>query len=82
MSLGHRDCQMQESLWVLSRDIPQAPGHPFYCELNRRLAKAQFDRFVEELDGTAVLSYSNGPDELASHALKRIFDAVVSGNLF
>ena len=47
--MGHRDCQMQESLWVLSRDIPQAPGHPFYCELNRRLAKAQFDRFVEEL---------------------------------
>jgi exopolysaccharide biosynthesis polyprenyl glycosylphosphotransferase len=35
------------------------------------------ERFVEDLDGTAVLSYSNGPDELTSMALKRVIDVVV-----
>jgi exopolysaccharide biosynthesis polyprenyl glycosylphosphotransferase len=31
-------------------------------------------RFVEDLGGTAVLSYASGPDELASNVVKRIFD--------
>jgi exopolysaccharide biosynthesis polyprenyl glycosylphosphotransferase len=35
-------------------------------------------RFLENLDGTAVLSFSNGPDELAAHALKRVFDLAVA----
>jgi exopolysaccharide biosynthesis polyprenyl glycosylphosphotransferase len=32
------------------------------------------DRALEELDGTAVLSYANGPDELVGHVAKRAFD--------
>lgn len=36
------------------------------------------DRFLEELDGAAVLSYSNGPDELTNIALKRVIDVVMS----
>ncbi len=32
------------------------------------------DRTLEELDGTAVLSYANGPDELVGHVAKRVFD--------
>ena len=36
------------------------------------------ERFLEDLDGTAVLSYTSGPDELASHALKRVFDLVAA----
>jgi exopolysaccharide biosynthesis polyprenyl glycosylphosphotransferase len=36
------------------------------------------ERFLEELDGTAVLSYANGPDELTSHALKRFVDLAVA----
>jgi exopolysaccharide biosynthesis polyprenyl glycosylphosphotransferase len=39
------------------------------------------ERFLEDLDGTAVLSYANGPDELTSHALKRVFDIVVGAGL-
>jgi exopolysaccharide biosynthesis polyprenyl glycosylphosphotransferase len=40
------------------------------------------ERFLEELDGTAVLSYSNGPDELTSMALKRVIDiALAAGSI-
>jgi exopolysaccharide biosynthesis polyprenyl glycosylphosphotransferase len=36
------------------------------------------DRTLEDLDGVAVLSYSNGPDELVGHAFKRLFDVATS----
>lgn len=36
------------------------------------------ERFVEDLDGTAVLSYANSPDELLGHALKRTLDLAVA----
>ena len=36
------------------------------------------DRTLEELDGTAVISYANGPDALLGHALKRAFDLVAA----
>ncbi len=36
------------------------------------------DRTLEELDGTAVISYAHGPDALLGHALKRAFDLVVA----
>ncbi len=32
------------------------------------------DRSLEELDGTAVISYASGPDELVGHVAKRVFD--------
>ncbi len=32
------------------------------------------ERFLEDLDGTAVLSYVNGPDELTAQAAKRAMD--------
>jgi exopolysaccharide biosynthesis polyprenyl glycosylphosphotransferase len=35
-------------------------------------------RFLEEVEGTTVLSYASGPEELAEHALKRVFDVVVA----
>lgn len=35
-------------------------------------------RFLEDLEGTAVLSYANGPNELASNVLKRVFDIAVA----
>jgi len=49
MSLGRRDGQRQESLWIVSTDIARAPGHPFYSRLNKVLAEAEFGRFVEDL---------------------------------
>ena len=39
------------------------------------------ERFLEDLDGTAVLSYASGPDELTSHALKRVLDLAVAFTL-
>jgi exopolysaccharide biosynthesis polyprenyl glycosylphosphotransferase len=35
-------------------------------------------RFLEDLDGMAVLSYASGPDQLAGHVLKRVFDVAIS----
>jgi len=41
MSLGRRDGQRQESLWIVSTDIARALGHPFYSRLNEVLAEAE-----------------------------------------
>ena len=49
MSLGRRNGESQQDLWIATCRIAQAPGHPFYRELNRRLAGAKFDRWVEQL---------------------------------
>ena len=35
-------------MWVQTQDLPQAPGHPFYTQLNRLLGAHGFDAFVEE----------------------------------
>lgn len=37
----------QESLFVLAEELPRSGGHPFYQKLNRLLAEAEFDRWVE-----------------------------------
>jgi transposase len=49
MALGRRKRQRQAELWVPTADVPAAPGHPFYEQLNRLLAEAQFDEYVEDL---------------------------------
>jgi transposase len=46
MAIGKRK-KVQESLWVSTSDLPKSPGHPFYSRLNRILAAAGFDQFVE-----------------------------------
>ncbi len=48
MALGHRG-GVEEGLWVPTTELPRSPGHPFYERVNRVLAEAGFDRFVEEL---------------------------------
>jgi transposase len=48
MSMGRRDEQRQDELWIAAAKIAKAPGHPFYAKLNRALAAAGFDRFAEE----------------------------------
>jgi len=40
---------VEEGLWVPTTELPRSPGHPFYERVNRVLAKAGFDRFVEDL---------------------------------
>ncbi len=49
MSMGRRQAEYQRDLWVATSDLPQSPGHVFYDKLNRLLADAGFDRFVEDL---------------------------------
>jgi transposase len=51
MAMGNREGERQEPLWVAGKDLPKAPGHPFYRRLNQVLAKGRFDRFVEALCG-------------------------------
>lgn len=49
MSLGRRNGESQQEMWIATSRIARAPGHPFYRELNRRLAGAGFDPWVEQL---------------------------------
>ena len=48
MALGKRKREQQELL-VATTSLPQSPGHPFYEKLNRLLAEAEFDDYVEGL---------------------------------
>lgn len=48
MALGRRG-EREVSLWVATTSLPRSAGHPFYVQLNSLLAKASFDRRVEEL---------------------------------
>lgn len=48
MALGRRK-PAQQPLWVANGELPRSPGHPFYAALNRLLAEAGFDRFVEQM---------------------------------
>jgi transposase len=47
MAMGIRDGE-QSPLWVVTADLPQSPGHPFYARLNALLDAHDFDRFVEK----------------------------------
>jgi transposase len=47
VAIGKRKSGRQEDLWVSTGDLSRSPGHPFYERLNRMLAEAGFDAFVE-----------------------------------
>jgi transposase len=46
MALGKRKHEQQEA-WIPTTDLPKSPGHPFYRKLNRLLADAGFDAWLE-----------------------------------
>jgi transposase len=46
MAMGKRRAA-QEILFVAAADLPRSPGHPFYERLNRLLAEAGFDPWIE-----------------------------------
>ncbi len=48
MSMSTRRESQQQEMWVPTQDLPEAPGHPFYAQLNTLLAAHGFDTFVEE----------------------------------
>lgn len=47
MSMGQRK-DRQEDLFILTEGLPRSAGHPFYQALNRLLAAANFDRWIEK----------------------------------
>ena len=47
--MGQRPTERQPELFLPATSLPQAPGHPFYRQLNRLLAQAGFDRCCEDL---------------------------------
>lgn len=47
MALG-KQISKQADLWLVSSELPPAPGHPFYRKLNELLAEAAFDAYVED----------------------------------
>ena len=49
MAMRRRAEERQGELWVATQALPAGPGHVFYERLNRLLAEAGFDRFVEDL---------------------------------
>lgn len=49
MALGKWTSEKQKDLFVAASDMPRSPGHPFYVALNKLLAEAKFDAYVEGL---------------------------------
>jgi transposase len=49
MGLGRRKAERQSELFVPHDRLPRSEGHAFYRQLNKLLAEAGFDRFVEAL---------------------------------
>lgn len=49
MAIGKIKRKRQETLWIPTNEIPNAPAHPFYRRLNSILMKHGFDDFVEEI---------------------------------
>ena len=48
MALGKRKSE-QQAAWVATTELPKSPGHPFYKQLNKLLAEAGFDEWLETL---------------------------------
>jgi transposase len=49
MALGKRRESRQQDLWIAADELARTPRHVFYERLNRLLAKAKFDGWVEQL---------------------------------
>jgi hypothetical protein len=45
--MGSRDGE-QSPLWIVTADLPQSLGHPFYARLNGVLDAHDFGRFVDK----------------------------------
>lgn len=49
MAMGRRETERQADLFITQEHLPKSPGHAFYVKLNRLLAEAGFDVWVEAL---------------------------------
>jgi hypothetical protein len=48
MALRKRETERQADVLLLAAQLPRSPGHVFYRKLNRLLAEAGFDPWVEK----------------------------------
>lgn len=48
MAMGRRKTERQDTLFITADHLPRSQGHPFYQALNRLLAIAGFDRWIEQ----------------------------------
>jgi transposase len=48
MAMGKRKRERQEALFITADQMPRSSGHPFYQQLNRLLAEAGFDPWIEK----------------------------------
>jgi transposase len=48
MSLGRREQEKQESIWIAADSLAKPSGHPFYERLNLVLNEHRFDSFAEQ----------------------------------
>lgn len=48
MAMGKRSSQSQESLFVVTAELPSTAGHPFYEKLNVALRAIEFDGRIEQ----------------------------------
>ena len=69
MALGKRKLEQPELL-VATMSLPRSPGHAFYEKLNRLLAEAGFDEYVETL---CRPYYAEGVGRLRSEYVERSF---------
>lgn len=49
MAMGKRKREAEPAFWVATAELPEAPSHPFYQQLNQILDTHRFDRMVERL---------------------------------
>lgn len=47
MAMGKKRKKPQQSMWVLTSELPTSPGHPFYSRLNAILESEKFDEYAE-----------------------------------
>ena len=45
--MGKKKRKRQQSMWVLTSELPTSPAHPFYSRLNATLEAEKFDEYVE-----------------------------------
>jgi len=48
MGMGRRQTERQQELWVPTQELSAGPRHVFYERLNRLLADADFDAWIED----------------------------------
>ena len=61
MAMGKRATERQEELFIAHDRLPKSVGHVFYVQLNKLLAEADFDQWVEAICAPYVCEGERSP---------------------